>query len=83
VLKVLERSLVPGGALVMSMVRGEGEGYDYRPTGQRYTACWEYDTLAPVLEQAGFTILSHYYRPPGQAQQSWVVIVAQRPVGLS
>jgi trans-aconitate methyltransferase len=82
VLRALKSALVPGGALVMSMVRGAGEGYDSRPTGQRYTACWESDTLAPVLEQAGFTILRHYYRPPGlpQAQQSWVVMVAQRPV---
>jgi SAM-dependent methyltransferase len=83
VLRDLRQSLVPGGAMVMSIARGEGEGYAQRPTGQRYTAFWEYDTLAPLVTQAGFTILRHYYRPPGlpQAQQSWVVIVAQRPIG--
>jgi SAM-dependent methyltransferase len=81
VLQDLRRSLVPHGAMIMSMVRGDGEGFVPRPTGYRYTAGWEYDTLAPCLEQAGFEILHHYYRPPGLPiqQQSWVVLVARNP----
>jgi SAM-dependent methyltransferase len=79
VLQDLRRSLVPQGALMMSMVRGDSEGFVPRPTGYRYTAGWEYDTLAPCLAAAGFEILHHYYRPPGLPihQQSWVVIVAR------
>jgi SAM-dependent methyltransferase len=82
VLQELARSLVPGGAIVMSMMRGAGEGFVDRPTGQRYTAFWQYETLAPLVEQAGFSICDHYYRPPGlpPAEQSWLVIVAQRSV---
>jgi SAM-dependent methyltransferase len=82
VLKDLHRSLVPGGAIVMSLARGDGEGYANRLTGQRYTSFWEYDTMAPIVEQAGLTIAHHYYRPPGlpQEMQSWVAIVAHRSV---
>jgi SAM-dependent methyltransferase len=82
VLKDLYRSLVPQGAIVMSLARGAGEGYADRLTGQRYTSFWEYDTMAPIVEQAGFTIAHHYYRPPGlpQPMQSWVAIVAHRSV---
>ena len=80
VLKDLWRSLVPDGAIMMSMVRGDGEGYSVRATGYRYVAGWEYETLAPCVEQAGFEILHHYYRPPGLPcqQQSWLVIVARK-----
>jgi SAM-dependent methyltransferase len=80
VLKDLYRSLVPKGAIAMSLARGNGEGYADRLTGQRYTSFWEYATIAPLIEQAGFTIAHHYYRPPGlpQEMQSWVAIVAHR-----
>jgi SAM-dependent methyltransferase len=81
VLKDLYRSLIPGGAIAMSIIRGEGEGFIDRLTGQRYTSFWEYTAIAPLLEQAGFTIAHHYYRPPGLPQdlQSWLAIVANRP----
>lgn len=80
VLKDLQRSLVADGAIVMSMGRGNGEGYIPRSIGYRYVAGWEYETLSPCLEQAGFEILHHYYRPPGlpREQQSWLVIVARK-----
>ncbi len=79
VLQDLYRSLVPGGAIVMSLARGQGEGFVDRLTGQRYTSYWEYETMSPLLAQAGFTIDHHYYRPPGLplAMQSWVVLVAK------
>lgn len=81
VLTDLQQSLVPGGAIVMSLARGDGEGFADRPTGRRYTAYWEYSAIAPLIEQAGFVIDHHYYRPPGlpQAMQSWLAIVAKRP----
>jgi 2-polyprenyl-3-methyl-5-hydroxy-6-metoxy-1,4-benzoquinol methylase len=80
VLKDLHKALVMNGAIVMSMCRGDWEGYDERPTGKRYTAGWEYHTLAPELEQAGFAIVNHYYRPPGlpREAQSWVVMVGKK-----
>nr|WP_255699151.1 class I SAM-dependent methyltransferase [Tychonema sp. BBK16] len=80
VLKDLHKALVVNGAIVMSMCRGDWEGYDERPTGKRYTTGWEYDTLAPELEQAGFEIVNHYYRPPGlpREAQSWVVMVGKK-----
>jgi SAM-dependent methyltransferase len=82
VLQDLHRSLVPGGAIVMSLARGQGEGFVERLTGQRYTSYWEYATIAPLIEQAGLTIDHHYYRPPGlpQAMQSWLAIVAKRGI---
>ena len=80
VLTDLQRSLVPNGAIVISICRGDREGYTPRPTGYRYVSAWEYETLAPCVEQAGFEILHHYYRPPGVpcAAQSWLVIVARK-----
>ncbi len=80
VLRRLCNALVPNGALVMSMARGGTEGYSSRPTGDRYVALWEYETLAPCIEQAGLTVRHHYYRPPGlpRAAQSWLAIVAVR-----
>jgi SAM-dependent methyltransferase len=82
VLKDLHKSLVDRGSLLMSMVRGDSEGFSDRPTGSRYVAGWEYDVLAPHLITAGFQILNHYYRPPGMPieQQSWLVIVAQKVI---
>jgi SAM-dependent methyltransferase len=81
VLTDLYQALVPKGAIVLSMVRGTGEGLVPRSTGYRFVAAWEYDTLAPCLEAAGFQIIQHYYRPPGLPcqEQSWLVIVAQKP----
>jgi len=77
VLQDLHGALVPGGAIMMSMCRGDGEGYSPRPTGYRYTAGWEYETLAPCLTEAGFEIVKNYYRPPGlpREQQGWLVMV--------
>ncbi len=81
----LWRSLIPGGVILMSMFRGDWEGYSTRPRGHRYVAGWEYATLAPCVEKAGFEILHHYYRPPGLPceAQSWVVIVARKFVAQS
>jgi SAM-dependent methyltransferase len=80
VLQDLRQSLVDRGSLVLSMLRGNSEGFFDRPTGSRYVAGWEYASLAPHLLAAGFQILDHYYRPPGMPieQQSWLVIVAQK-----
>jgi SAM-dependent methyltransferase len=80
VLQHLYDALGDRGVLVMSMVRGNQEGFSERPTGYRYVSGWEYETLAPKLLEAKFQILKHYYRPTGVAiaNQSWLVLVAQK-----
>jgi SAM-dependent methyltransferase len=84
VLDDLCQALVPGGAIMISICRGDSEGYVPRPTGYRFVAGWEYETLAPCLEKARFEILHHYYRPPDAPPEAqfWLVIVARR-VGKS
>jgi SAM-dependent methyltransferase len=84
VLKDLYQALVPKGAIALSMVRGTGEGLVPRSSGYRFVSAWEYDTLAPCLEEVGLQIIQHYYRPPGlpRQEQSWLVIVAQKPETL-
>lgn len=80
VLRDLYECLVVGGAIVTSLARGSGEGFDRRATGERYTSFWEYETIVPYVKKVGFTVVDHYYRPPGlpKQDQSWVVIVARR-----
>lgn len=82
VLQHLYDALGDRGVLVMSMVRGNQEGFSERPTGYRYVSGWEYETLAPKLLEAKFEILRHYYRPTGVAiaNQSWLVLVAQKVI---
>ncbi|HSC76099.1 MAG TPA: class I SAM-dependent methyltransferase [Pseudomonadales bacterium] len=74
VLKQLHSALRSGGILFTSNPRGNSEGW----SGERY-GCWmEFDTSKTFLEQAGFTVLDHYYRPAGlpQQQQPWLAIVS-------
>jgi SAM-dependent methyltransferase len=82
VLQHLYDALGDRGVLVMSMVRGNQEGFSERPTGYRYVSGWEYETLAPKLLEAKFQILRHYYRPTGVAiaNQSWLVLVAKKVI---
>jgi len=80
VLKHLNQALSENGILLMSMVRGDREGFSERPTGYRYVTGWEYETLEPILVAAKFQILHHYYRPTGMPIEecSWLVMVAQK-----
>jgi 2-polyprenyl-3-methyl-5-hydroxy-6-metoxy-1,4-benzoquinol methylase len=80
VLKHLNYALSDRGVLLMSMVRGDREGFSERPTGYRYVTGWEYESLKPKLEAAKFQILHHYYRPQGVAiaECSWLVMVARK-----
>lgn len=82
VLQHLYDALCDRGVLVMSMVRGNQEGFSERPTGYRYVSGWEYETLTPKLLEAKFQILRHYYRPTGVAiaDQSWLVLVAKKVI---
>ena len=75
VLTACHKALRPGGILFMSNPRGEGEGWQ----GDRYGHYCEFEMSKMHLQQAGFTVLDHYYRPPGlpRNHQPWLAIVCQ------
>lgn len=68
--------LKKGGVLMMSMPRGSFEGF----RNDRYVHLMEFAELSSYLKQAGFNIVSSYYRPAGLPidQQSWLAVVNQK-----
>jgi len=76
VLSQCHRALRIGGILFMSNPRGDAEGWQ----GNRYGNYRQLDVYETLLEQAGFTLLDHYYRPAGQPrdQQPWLAIISRR-----
>lgn len=76
VLGELHRALRPGGILFSSNPRGNTEGWQ----GQRYGHYMEFETNEAYLDQSGFKIIHHYYRPSDKPrdQQPWLAIVSQR-----
>jgi SAM-dependent methyltransferase len=76
VLKKLYACLRPNGILFSSNPRGNTEGWH----GQRYGHYLELEPSVDFLEQAGFEILHHYYRPEGKPinQQPWLAIVSRK-----
>ncbi len=75
VLGKLHGALRAGGILFSSNPRGNAEGWQ----GERYGHYMEFGTNRDHLEQAGFKIIHHYYRPKGKPrdQQPWLAIVSQ------
>ncbi len=75
VLTELKDALRPGGILFSSNPRGNSEGW----FGQRYGHYMELEASKSYLEQAGFEVLRHYYRPLGKPidQQPWLAIVSR------
>ena len=77
VLRALHATLKPGGVLFSSNLRGEGqEGWH----GDRYGVYHDLEAWRAYLKAAGFTELSHYYRPAGlpRDQQPWLATVWRR-----
>lgn len=76
ILTACHRALRMSGILFMSNPRGNAEGWQ----GERYGHYMEFDDSRACLEQAGFSVLDHYYRPAGKPrqQQPWLAIIAQR-----
>jgi len=71
VLKEIWLTLKPDGVLFSSNPRGENEeGW----SGQRYGCYHNWDQWRQLLVGAGFTEISHYYRPTGlpREQQPWL-----------
>jgi len=76
VLGNLWSALKPGGILFTSNPRGSGEGF----SGSRYASYYEWEDYSDILENSGFEILHHYYRPEGRprAEQPWLAVVSRR-----
>lgn len=80
VLKKLHATLKPGGVLFSSNPRGDNqEGW----SGERYGVFHDWPAWRNFMLAAGFTELSHYYRPAGLPleQQPWLASVWRKPVG--
>ena len=74
VLNELWATLKSDGVLFSSNPRGENEeGW----SGERYGCYHNWDTWCHLVTAAGFTEITHYYRPPGlpRAQQPWLASV--------
>jgi len=76
VLAKLYGALREGGILFTSNPRGSEEGWQ----GDRYGNYMEFEQSKTVLQQAGFEVLHHYYRPQGQPRhmQPWLAMVCKR-----
>lgn len=75
ILGELREALVPQGILFTSNPRGEAEGW----SGERYGTYFEFESYQKILENAGFEVLNHYFRPTGlpRAQQPWLAVVSK------
>ena len=70
-------ALKPGGVLLSSNPRGEGqEGWN----GDRYGAYHREEDWCRLVAAAGFDEVERYYRPPGlpREQQPWFVTVSRK-----
>lgn len=71
VLKELQATLKPDGVLFSSNPRGQNEeGW----SGERYGCYYDWDRWRQLVTAAGFTEISHYYRPTGlpREEQPWL-----------
>lgn len=75
VLLALHAALRAGGILFTSNPRGNDEGW----SGERYGHYMELERSREFLQEAGFELVKHYYRPEGrpQGQQPWLAIVSR------
>jgi SAM-dependent methyltransferase len=76
VLDDLHSALRPGGILFLSNPRGDDEGW----SGQRYGHYMQFEASKQFLEEAGFEVFDHFYRPLGKPkhEQPWLAIVANK-----
>lgn len=76
VLEQLHACLKPDGILFSSNPRGNQEGW----SANRYCNFMELEPYQTHLEQAGFDMLRHYYRPENapRDQQPWLAVVSRK-----
>ena len=76
VLAKLHCALREGGILFTSNPRGSEEGWQ----GDRYGNYMEFEHSQACLQQAGFEVVHHYYRPQGKPRdmQPWLAMVCQK-----
>ncbi|MBL4607894.1 MAG: methyltransferase domain-containing protein [Pseudomonadales bacterium] len=76
VLEEFKKALRPGGILFTSSPRGNSEGW----SGNRYGCFMELKEYQEYLSRAGFSVLSHYYRPKDKprAEQPWLAVVSKK-----
>jgi SAM-dependent methyltransferase len=78
ILRQLRATLKPNGVLFSSNPRGDGqEGW----SGDRYGAFHDWESWRTLMTAAGFSEITHYYRPPGlpREQQPWLASVWRKP----
>jgi SAM-dependent methyltransferase len=81
VLRELWASLKMGGVLFSSNPRGRNqEGWN----GERYGVYYDWPRWRELVSGAGFTEITHYYRPPGlpRAEQPWLASVWRKAISL-
>jgi SAM-dependent methyltransferase len=79
ILRQLHAALKPNGVLFSSNPRGDGQqGW----SGDRYGVFHDWESWRTHMTAAGFSELTHYYRPPGlpREQQPWLASVWRKPV---
>jgi len=76
VLSQFHQTLKESGILFSSNPRGNEEGWH----GTRYGVYMEREEYQTYLENAGFKVLHHYYRPTGKPrkEQPWLAVVSQK-----
>lgn len=76
VLKELCAALRADGILFSSNPRGDYEGW----SDGRYGYFMELDQYRTHLREAGFVVVSHYYRPPGRPchRQPWLAVISRK-----
>ncbi len=69
-------TLKPSGVLFTSNPRGEGEGW----SEGRYATYLQMEPYQKFLQDSGFEVLSHYYRPAGKPreEQPWLAVVSRK-----
>jgi len=78
ILRQLHAALKPNGVLFSSNPRGDGQqGW----SGDRYGVFHDWESWRTHMTAAGFSELTHYYRPPGlpREQQPWLASVWRKP----
>lgn len=76
VLTDIHKALKPGGILFTSNPRGDDEGWS---SPERYGNFMQIEKSTEYLVNAGFSLVNHYYRPPGLPfeQQKWLAIISK------